>query len=311
MKKIFVFFCVIFSIISCKDKENFDVITISVPKTVSSIPVAELEGKVIQGKRIEIEWFMDHVLSMGNFVSGKTDILMTGFNPGVKSVSVNDDIFYVATPVWGVSSLISKNYESIDELKGKGVSVPFERSPLDIQLRAIIDNHFEGVILESDDVLNIEYSPIQQSIAMLNSDKIDAVAVPEPLASKLVIGGKLNRVFSFAEKWGEVTGGETRSPQVSLFASGKICSIDSLVQNILKEIDNNIKIIHDKDSLIIEKYSAFFELPEPVLLKSLDYTLYGIYDFEYEKEVIKKYIDNSEMDLQIDLDSEIFYFNNL
>lgn len=290
---IFLILLTTLALFSCKKDKKIERVelVIAVPKTISSIPLLELDGKVINGITIKTEFFQDHIVTMAEFVSGKREMIMTGFTQGVATYHGNPNIRHLVTPVWGVSSLISNdaNVKSLEDLKGKKVLVPFKNSPLDLQLKAIIKKAgLEGEIV-------LDYAPPQQAVGMLVSKKADAVSVPEPLASKLIAGKKGYKVFSFAERWGELYDGEMRTPQVSLFVSKGLAEAEKKsLKMIVSAIEEQIELISQDQAIYAAKYAQLFELPEPILKLGLKSTLFDIPSSKESSEICLEYLDEIE-----------------
>jgi NitT/TauT family transport system substrate-binding protein len=194
-------------------QESAGPIRVAVPFSVSSIPVLTLNGKTIAGHRVDVSVFQDHSLTLAEFLRGDIDILMTGFTQGTAAFAGNRNVRHAATLVWGVSSIMVRDagLKNLEGLAGKSLGVPFAKSPLDLQTRVILEARgLAGKV-------SLEYAPPQQALALLLAGKLDAAALPEPLPSQLEAAGKAFRLARYQDLWKAVTGGEARSPQVSLF----------------------------------------------------------------------------------------------
>ena len=279
--------CLLF-VLSFKKTGKTDEYIIKVPRTISSIPLLELNGKKIAGKKIKVEYFQDHIIAMAEFMQGKTDILMTGFTQGLANYYGNKDVVLAACSVWGVSRLITgdRSIQSLEDMTGKTILVPFAKSPLDLQLRAILKS--SGL----EDKITIGYAVPQQAVPMLITGKADAICVPEPLASKLIISGKAHNVFNFADKWAEVSGGEKRSPQVSIFVKKDFSeSNKKQLEKIIAAVDSQIALIKKDPSMVSEKYKADFNLPAAVLSSGLANTLMEIPGYNDSKKLCLDYLE--------------------
>jgi NitT/TauT family transport system substrate-binding protein len=275
LASITVLIIIVVSIVSCTDKKAMkQTVSISVPVSVSSIPILVLDGVNAGNTRIAVSQFQDHSLTLAEFIKGNIDILMTGFTQGLAVYEGNKKIVYLATPVWGVSSLMTrdKSLSTPGELAGKHVIVPFAKSPLDLQLRAILA---AGHLL---DKVTIEYGPVQQAIPLLLAGKTDAIAVPEPFASDLEIKGNARRLFTFQVAWAGITGGEGRSPQVSLFTTRTFAETheeflrallvlvrqetEALVINPIEAADTFADVFHaGRDVVLAGIKNTLFDLP--------------------------------------------------
>ena len=93
--------------------------------------------------------------------------------------------------------------------------MPFPGSPLDFQSRALLAHEK----IDPDKDLQISYGPFPQSVQRLLAGQLDAAALPEPLATTVVKKNGLVRLVQYPDAWARLTGGDPRSPQVSLFAT--------------------------------------------------------------------------------------------
>jgi ABC-type nitrate/sulfonate/bicarbonate transport system substrate-binding protein len=121
------------------------------------------------------------------------------------------------TGVWGISSLVGRDpaIKGFADLKGKRIAMPFPGSPLDFQSRTLLS--FEKIDPDKD--VTISFGPFPQSVQRLFAGQLDAAALPEPLATTVVRKNGLLRLVEYSQAWARFTGGDRRSPQVSLFAT--------------------------------------------------------------------------------------------
>lgn len=264
-------------------------LTIAVPKTLSSIPFLELQNKIVGDRKVVIEIFEDHALAFAQFLSKKYDLILTGFSQGAANSRSNPELIHLLTPVWGVSSLITldKTLSGLTDFKaleGKILTVPFAGSPLDQQLRALLRSQsLEGLV-------RIQYSPIPQQIPLLLSGQVQAISLPEPLASRLILQNGAYEVFSFSQAWGAIAQGDPRSPQVSLFAlRNHKDSWGSVMPALLNALKATTKRVKELPEEVAPQYTEFFGLPTPLLIRGLTKTLLEITPFEAEKKAILTY----------------------
>ena len=195
---------------------------ILVPQSTSSIPLFEIEQRdeisdVVPGVVVDVEVFANHAQALARLLNGDVELLFTGSSVGWSNYLNGGPIVMIGTGIWGVSSVIgvSDSYRSIEDLKGKTLVLPFPGAPLDLQMRFILEKN--GLDPESD--MQIVYAPFPQAAAQLIGGQVDAAPLPEPLATTLVVGRGLNRYFRLQDAWMTVSGGDSFSPQVSLFGN--------------------------------------------------------------------------------------------
>jgi ABC-type nitrate/sulfonate/bicarbonate transport system substrate-binding protein len=272
-------------------REPAHAMSIAVPFSVSSIPLLELDGAEIAGAKISVNTFKDHTLVLAEFTSGKIDILMTGFAQGVRARAGNAAIRHLVTPVWGVSSLVAADpsVTKTGHLAGKTIIVPFRGSPLDLQLRAILTN--AGII----DKVTIEHGPIQQAIPLLLAGRCDAIAVPEPFPSQLAAGGKAHRIFTFADAWAGLVGGDGRSPQVSLFVGkGFIDSHAAFITGLVDRITVKTKATADDPKAMAAKYAKLFETDPSIVEEGIRHTLFDVPAFDASVALCTDYLAKTD-----------------
>jgi hypothetical protein len=290
-KKAGFFLLLILSILfACRGKHNtHHYIQIHVPRSLSSVPILELEGTRIEGKHIKTTIYTDHILAMASFLKGETDILVTGFSHGMLHYRQNKDIVHLVTMVWGTSSLVSSDpaVHNLCDGEGKTILVPFAGSPLDLQLRAILKMEPCGK------KINIAYAPVQQSVALFIAGRAPLVSVPEPFASQLVIKHGAQRVFSFANKWSEVTGGEARSPQVSLFCGRRYADEhNEITAKLIVKTRETAELIGIHPEWFSGTYSELFNIAEEVFMTGIAYTMFDVPGVGKAKSICRTYVEH-------------------
>ena len=218
------------------------------------------------------EFFTDHPQALARLITGDVDLLTTGFSVGLNRYSAAGDLVHLVTPVWSVSALMtSEPLNTLDELDGGTVYSPFEGSPIDIYLNSIFAQ--AGL----DGSVEIAYAPFPQSAALLAQKKIEAAVLVEPLASKLEIQGAAYRYENLDEGWSRVTGGEPRSPQVSLFttAAGFEEYPEALNLFVDRYIDA-VRTVAADPAEAAERFSEDLGFPVPVVQRALENTRFEV-----------------------------------
>ncbi|MBN2351495.1 MAG: ABC transporter substrate-binding protein [Spirochaetales bacterium] len=248
---------------------------ISVPASVSSIPMLTLDGKRIAGRLVSVSIFQDHSLTLAEFLRGDVDVLMTGFTQGAAAFTADPEVRLLVTPVWGVSSLMVRDgsISSMSDLRGKKLMIPFAGSPLDLQTHAILEA--EGLAGKVD----IVYGPPQQAAALLLAGKTDAAAVPEPIPSRLEASGKAFRLARYQDLWARATGGEPRSPQVSLFVKRSFADAHrELIAALVEAAADATSAVMADPIAAAEQRAAVFKLDPAIVRTGLENTLFGLPD---------------------------------
>jgi len=193
-------------------------VRVLVPQSTAALPFLLMAGEhSIPGVDLQVDFFLNHAQALALLLRGETDLLLSGTSQGWENRLDGSPIVMIDTGVWGISSLVGRDASlgSFARLKGKRLALPFPGSPLDFQSRALLA--FDR--LDPDKDLTISYGPFPQSVQRLLAGQLDAVALPEPLATTVVRKNGLSRLISYSRAWARLTGGDGGSPQVSLFST--------------------------------------------------------------------------------------------
>ncbi len=255
------------------------------PMSISSIPLMELVERYPDQYQGSV--YTDHPQALGQLINGELDILASGFTVGYSRSFSAGDIGHLDTLVWGVSALMTA--EEIDELsdiQGQVLYVPFEGSPIDVQVKALLEK--EGLL----DSVSIAYAPFPQAAGLLAQKRAGAAVLVEPIASRLEIGGQAFRFANIQDMYAEISGGEPRSPQVSIFVRTEYHpqqrrSLDQF-RTRLKDIVQELQA--DGDAFAA-KYGPVFDMPEPVIARAIESSLFGLFDAAEDRMLIETYAD--------------------
>lgn len=271
IKKIFCILIIAGLFISCRKERDNEIVKITVPSTLSSIPLLRLNGLKLTGKTIEITAYSDHIAAMAEFINGSTDIILTGFTQGAANRKQNKTIVNISTIIWGVSSLMTadENISSLSDFTFIKAALPFQGSPIDVQFRYIAEQ------LGLSGNLDILYLPFQQAQPLLMNKTINLSIIPEPAATRLEKTGNIYRISALSELWAIVNNGDGRSPQVSLFSAKKFIDENKIfVDKFLDELRDSLEYTVNNIESTAFEYSSYFDLPEKVLADAMRNTLY-------------------------------------
>lgn len=253
------------------------------PQSVSSIPLLALVDEHPQ--LYSGEFFNDHSQALARLITGEIDVLATGFTIGYSRHRSAGDIVHLMTPVWGVSALMTAEpVESLRDLVGGTIYAPFEGSPIDIYLRA--------VIAEADlaGEIRIAYAPFPQAAALVAEGKAEAAVLVEPIASRLEIQGMAHRLENLHDGWARIASGERRSPQVSVFTMADSATVwsdqlDELVER-LAEITADVAA---RPAVYAARYAEALGFPTPIVERALMNTLFDTPDPTETRHLIDLY----------------------
>jgi NitT/TauT family transport system substrate-binding protein len=270
-------------------------VAILVPQSTSAIPFLMLADEdPLRGIDIQTETFLVHAQALALLVRGDADLLYTGTSQGWENRLGGSPIVIVDTGVWGVSSLVGKDasISGVAALRGKRIALPFPGSPLDFQTRYLL----ERAGLDPDRDVEISYGAFTQSLPRMLAGQLDAAALPEPQATAAVRDKGLVRLFRYADAWAAATGGEAKSPQVSLFAMADWAAAHrQILRSLVAAWRRTSENAATKPAEVAAGYAATLSVDASLLEEALGNTLLAVPDFAdhtarvlaYYREVLK------------------------
>ena len=198
------------------DSAKTSPVRVLVSQTTASLPFLQMEREgAVHG--LKVNFFANHAQALAILLRGEADLLLSGTSQGWENRLDGSPIVMLDTGVWAISSLVGRDpsIRGFADLKGKQIAMPFPGSPLDFQSRALLA--FEKIDPDRD--VRISFGPFAQSVQRLLAGRLDAAALPEPLATLVVRKNGLLRLVEYSHAWARLTGGDGQSPQVSLFAT--------------------------------------------------------------------------------------------
>ncbi len=236
------------------------------PEVLTALPLI-LAAESLTDTPVQLQPFSDHGLALAAFLRGDTDLLMTGTTLGI--AQANKGVRHWRTFVWGTASVISlkPNIRQIADLRASTVALPFKGSPNDVQLRRIL----EKLGLEKSIV--IQYHPHMQAIALLLQGQVDAVVVPEPMASDLVLNRGARRVAVLAEEEKKLFGAAAPAPMVSLFVLKSMPAARAeLLAELERRIHDQIELIQSQPGAVGTREAGRYRVTARVLIEAFKYT---------------------------------------
>jgi len=191
---------------------------ILVPPSTAALPFLLMaQEHALPGTDLQVDLFANHPQAIALLLRGDAQLLYSGTSQGWENRLDGSSLVMIDTGVWGISSLVGRDpsLKGFADLRGRRLALPFPGSPLDFQSRALLSRES----IDPDKDLTISYGPFAQSVQRLLMGQLDAAALPEPLATLVVKKNGLLRLAEYAPAWGRFSGGDPRSPQVSLFAT--------------------------------------------------------------------------------------------
>jgi ABC-type nitrate/sulfonate/bicarbonate transport system substrate-binding protein len=223
------------------------------------------KDNALPGVDLQVSFFANHAQALALLLRGEADLLLSGTSQGWENRLDGSPIVMIDTGVWAISSLVGTDpsLKGFADLKGKRIAMPFPGSPLDFQTRALLS--FEKIDPDKD--VTFSYGPFAQSVQRLTAGQLDAVALPEPLATTMVQQKGLFRIVEYSQAWARLTGGDRLSPQVSLFASqGWARDHATLLQAVLAAWDAASRTVTADPAAAAARFSAAL-LTDPAIVE--------------------------------------------
>ncbi|MBN1685357.1 MAG: ABC transporter substrate-binding protein [Spirochaetales bacterium] len=247
---------------------------ILVPKSTSSVPLFLLAADdPVPGIDIEIEIFAAHPQALARLLTGEADLLFTGTSQGWENYLDGSPLVMINTGCWGVSFVMGNDpaLTSFSALRGKHIALPFPGAPLDFQTRYILMQ--SGIDPDTD--LSISYFAPAQAMAMLMKGQLDAAPLPEPLASFLAGEKGFYRLIDYQRVWAEVSSGDPRSPQVSLFATAGFAGANrDLIGKLVDGWEDAMQRVVDDPEEAARQFAASLGFSEDVVTEAIRNTLF-------------------------------------
>jgi NitT/TauT family transport system substrate-binding protein len=268
-----------------------DTVKILAPKSTSSLPLLQLAADdPLPGIDIQTETFINHPQALALLLKGDVDFLFTGTSQGWNNYLDGGPMVMINTGVWGVSYLIGKDasIKTLADLKGKKLALPFPGAPLDFQARYMLEK--QGIDPDKD--VDISYSPFPQTVPKLLSGQVDAAPLPEPLATNLVKGKGMLRLLDFQQAWAKVTGGDPKSPQVSLFATKPyLADHADVIAPLVEAWTEATTKVRENAENVAAQFAEELGVPAPMIAPAIQHTLFWLPSFEENQQRVLAYYD--------------------
>jgi|YNPMSStandDraft_1061717.scaffolds.fasta_scaffold00027_18 ABC-type nitrate/sulfonate/bicarbonate transport system substrate-binding protein len=267
-KKLLVFFTIFFFVLSILTfaQTYQNKIIIYAPATPSSIPYIIASNYL---KNTELVVFTNHSQANAMFLKDEIQILTTGLSVGINFFNQNIPVKIINSYVAGLTSLVTygKKIQSLTELKGKKVALPFAGSPIE----EVFDFFCKKENIKMKEEIEIIYFPFASSVELLKKGEIFAVALPEPDVSNIKNLPNIFVSLSFYDLWVKYTGIKNGYPQVGTFVKANWANANlEYIKKLNFELIRAIELINNNIDMAINISQKYFEgLDKNVLKEAL------------------------------------------
>lgn len=249
-------------------------VSISAPDNPSSLPLIIAADNIDE---LVIDIFSNHTQAHSLFMSGRIDLLMTGYAVGESFALRGVPVKLIASWVNGMNYLVTADtvYADFTQLKGQKIYFPFQGSPIEKMSLWLAEQ--EG-LRQSD--WETGYLPFVSMLQLMRQGQVKNAVMPVSSALKIVDNKSYFLSFDLNDKWQEYTN-TSFYPQVCLFARDNN-GHQQLIARLLNELQNAVDLINSDPQSAIDIAAARLSYSPEIISKSLE-----LYDFEllYGKEL--------------------------
>jgi ABC-type nitrate/sulfonate/bicarbonate transport system substrate-binding protein len=262
-------------------------IVIAGPATPSSIPLILAAEKM---GNASVQIIQNNSQANTLFLRGEIAILASGLSVGVDLRKNEAPVQVLNTYVTGLSYLVTygKKVESLSDLKGEEIYLPFEGSPIEEATMFLAQK--EGLVWGTD--LKPVYSPFDASVALLKEGKAKAVVLPEPFVTLVEKDPNLFISLDYYTSWNAAAGTQAGYPQVGTFVNAEWAKQHPAeLAAFNAALAEAIQLIETHPEEAVAKVKDQFKLPEAVLLRSLQRTHFSLLTGEALKKDVSAYYE--------------------
>ena len=282
-----------------------ETIQVYAPPTPTSIPLLLAAQNL---DNVEVTIYSNHSQAHTLFLRGDIPILTTGLSVGVNFFKNDVPVQMINSYVSGLTYLVTrdKQVENFRELQGKNLYFPFEGAPIEEITTYFVKQ--EGLSLKDD--FKVMYAPFTSSLELLKKGDVDAVALPQPLATMATAQENVYLSFSFQEKWVALTGNEGSYPQVGTFVKKEWAQThQDVITALHQELEKAVKFVQEHPEDAVAQTKDAFKFPEKMLLAAVSKIGFDLKTSSALKQNILDYYQTLGHPLDETFDA-FFYFDS-
>ena len=260
-------------------------IRIYAPATPSSVPVLLAAEQMDEA---DVTIFTDHAQAHTLFLRGDVDMLVTGLSVGVEFFAQGVPVQVVNSYVAGLTYLVThdQQVETIADLRGHQVVLPFEGSPIEQVTRYFVE---ASGLTWGEDVVPT-YSPFPSSVELLRAGKVDVVALPEPFVSQVSGLPSVNVVLSYEDAWNALTDSTGGYPQVGVFVlESWAMEHGAEIEAFNRELENAVTITQQDPEVAFATAQSVMQFPAEILTAALARTSFAPRSGAELEQIVRNY----------------------
>ena len=265
-------------------------VNVQAPTVPAALPFLWMqeEAELPNAIDLNINLSSDHQRGVSLLAQNDIDFLVTGSNVGANAYNRGVNLKMLNVNTWGIDYLLTNGFkaESWQNLKGKDLALPLQGGPLDFLARYLAEKN--GLNPEED--LNLVYRALPGGAQLFMAGELDTILLPEPLVTvSLDKSDQAKLSMDIQKEWAKIHGDE-RIPFVSLFANAKFIEENPQFTEIIDGYyTQGVDWVNNNQKAAAELASRHFDLPAPVLNKSLNRVNLNIYSETESRELTELY----------------------
>lgn len=274
-------------------KENFTIY--GAPALPSlMIGVATLQGNLAKKYDMNLSIWKNPDQLRAGVASGEFKVMMSPSNVGVNLRNQKQNVGMINILTTGLNHVLSKvKFNSIGDLEGKKLIMPFKNDMPDIVIRAL----FKKIGIDISKI-DITYTPTPpEAMGLFLAKDYDAAFLPEPMSSACILKGKkmgvnVERNFDITGEWSKAFGVKPIIPQAGIIANSDFFAAHKDDFDTLHEdLKNALAWIKSNTQSAAEIGTNYFPAPAPAIATAIPNANLCVYKGSEIKDEIMKFFE--------------------
>lgn len=264
-------------------------VNVQAPTIPAAIPFLWMqeEGKIPAAFDFNLNLSSDHQRGMSLISQNEIEFLITGSNVAANAYNRGINIKMLNINTWAIDYLLTNDFkaDNWEDLKGKSLALPLQGGPLDFLARYLMDKNN----VNPEDV-NLVYRALPGAAQYFMAGNVDAIILPEPLVTvTLAKSDQAVLSLDIQKEWAEIHG-DARIPFVGLFVNGKFAEENPQFVEIFNGLyKQGVSWVNENPTQAAELAAENFDMPAPILKKSMQRVNLNIYSDQESREITELY----------------------
>lgn len=264
------------------------VYTFLTPKSGPLFPALLIEDQKLQGLNIKVETWDTFEELLARLQKNEAEFSAVPLNVGAKLAQKGLPIELIHVNTWGSMYLVSTepDVQSLADLAGKTVHVPFQSGPTDILTQYFLDQ--EGLT----DKVDLNYTKPTNIAKLMLFGRVKHAVLPEPFLSMIrsKSGDEIHVVFDYEQEWQKAFGS-------SLPQAGIVVNTDwgkqhpEEIAKFNKAYEEAVQLIHETPELAAKLGADKLDLKEEPLKNALGNMELKVVSAQEARPAVEQYLD--------------------